>query len=115
MGHGYPGARLRLGLPVSMDCASIPAMQDPCNFPNSQTQREIYPVLLQQPGLSNVEVATVNIKDFDAVRRFDRVPFSRNVRTPANTGIGFAHIDLAEAGWQTDGSHFLSCQVRVPF
>jgi cyclopropane-fatty-acyl-phospholipid synthase len=40
---------------------------------NSQTQREYIQSCCSSLGLSNVEVATVNIKDFDAVRRFDRV------------------------------------------
>ena len=40
---------------------------------NSQTQREYIQSCCSGLGLSNVEVATINIKDFDIMRRFDRV------------------------------------------
>jgi cyclopropane-fatty-acyl-phospholipid synthase len=40
---------------------------------NSQTQREHIRSRCNGLGLSNIEVATINIKDFDTLRRFDRV------------------------------------------
>jgi cyclopropane-fatty-acyl-phospholipid synthase len=40
---------------------------------NSQTQREFIRSCCRSMGLSNVDVTTINIKDFDTLQRFDRV------------------------------------------
>jgi len=40
---------------------------------NSQTQRDYIQSRFSSLGLSNIEVATINIADFDTMRRFDRV------------------------------------------
>ena len=55
-----------------MDCSEISACRI-LAISNSRTQREYIESRCKELGLSNIDVATVNIRDFDTDRRFDRV------------------------------------------